>query len=126
MARPTKYGEPLAGSRSFRLPESDDAKFADKLARSGMETSEFVRDYVLKNRTEVVALPPKPSSQSKVDRLRLIGLVKKAGNNVNQIARRANSEYKSGVISSETYRSILAELEDITLYMKASLPNGNY
>ena len=122
MARPTKYGEPLAASRSFRLPESDDAKFAAKLSRSGMETAEFVRDCVLKNRTEVIALPPKPSKQSKIERLRLIGLIKMAGNNINQIAYRANADYKAGVLTAATYVSILSQLEDVSLYLKSSLP----
>lgn len=102
--------------------ESDDEKFAAKLAASGLETSELVRDYVLRNKIEVVARPSKPSKQALLERRRLIGLVKKAGNNINQLAYRANSEYKAGVISPATYGAILTELESISLYMKASLP----
>lgn len=122
MARPTKYSEPLAKPRSFRLTESDDSKFAEKLAASGMETSEFVRDQVLKNKTQVIARPPKPSKQTRLERLRLIGLVHKTGNNINQLAHRANADYKAGTISADTYRAILEQLEAISLYLKASLP----
>ena len=101
--------------------ESDDAKFAEQLAASGLETSELVRDYVLRNKIEVVARPSKPSTQSHLERLRLIGLVHKAGNNINQLAYRANADYKAGTLSASTYGAILNELEAISLYMNASL-----
>ncbi len=122
MARPTKYGEAMAKPRSFRLTASDDEKFAAKLFRSKMETSEFIRDHILKNKTEVIALPPKPTKQAKLERLRLIGLVNKAGNNVNQIAHRLNSDFKAGKVTADTYNAILGALEDVSLLMKASLP----
>ena len=122
MVRPTKYTEPLAMPRSFRLMVSDDEKFADKLASSGLETSELVRDYVLRNKIVVVARPGKATKQTRFERLRLIGLVAKAGNSINQLARRANTDYKAGVISAGTYEAILDELEAISVFLKASLP----
>ena len=122
MGRPTKYTKPLAMPRSFRLMASDDEKFAANLAASGLETSEFVRDYVLRNKIVVVARLGKATTQTRLERLRLIGLVAKAGNNINQLARRANTDYKAGVVSAGTYEAILDELEAISVNLKASLP----
>jgi len=120
--RPTKYGEPLAKPRSFRLTVSDDAKLVAKLAAAGMEMSEFLRDYVLRERTTVVARPAKLSSHTGAEVRCLIGLVGAIGNNLNQLARRANADYQAGIIAAPTYDAILEELEAISLYLHASLP----
>lgn len=120
--RPTKYGQPLAKPRSFRLPENDDAALAAKIAASGLEFSEFIRDYVLRDRTTVIARAPKLSSQAGAEQRRLIGLIGASGNNLNQLARRANTDYQAGIISAATYEAVLQQLEAISLYLHASLP----
>jgi len=42
----------------------------------------------------------------------------KAGNNINQLAHRANSENLAGVLRQDTYDSILHSLESIEAYLR--------
>ncbi len=123
MVRPTKLEEPLARPRSFRLPKSEDKKFAKKLDDAGLETSAFVRAFILNNETKTTLRQSKPIS--KEDRLalsRMIGKVQEVGDAMNQLAYQANSDYLAGTVSEGDYRDLLAVLEDISLDLKASLP----
>ncbi len=114
--KPTAQAEALTRRVGFRLAESDHAAYLAKVAESGLTPSEFFRDAVLKNRTQIVARA-KPSQ----DRERLVYLFNKASNNINQLAHRANTDNKAGVISEGTYSAILTELRFLSNYMKAVL-----
>jgi hypothetical protein len=57
--------------------------------------------------------------RSSADKQRLIYLFNKTSNNVNQLAHRANSDYKAGIISEATYSNILDQLELMARYIKA-------
>nr|WP_323123153.1 plasmid mobilization relaxosome protein MobC [Burkholderia alba] len=97
----------------------DDAQmevFADKVRASGMTPSEFLRDCVLTNRTQIVARPP-----ASVERKRIMFVVNKAGNNINQLAHIANSQKVAGKLSEATLVAILDELELVTQLLKAHL-----
>ena len=121
--RPTKFEEPLAGPRSFRLRKSEDEKFAKKLAEADLETSAFVREYILDNESKTTVRPPK--SISREDRLtltRMIGQVQQVGDTMNQLARQAASSHLEGRLSEEGCRDLLAALEDISADLKACLP----
>jgi hypothetical protein len=99
---------------AFRLTEADHAAYLEKVEASGMKPSEFFRECVLTNRTQVVA-----RQKSSADKQRLIYLFNKTSNNVNQLAHRANLDYNAGTISEATYSNILDQLELMTRYMKA-------
>lgn len=116
MARPRKHAEGLGKPVSFRLPESDRLAWETKVKESGLSPSDFFRDYVLANRTQVVARP-----QPSRDYDRLLYLFNKAGNNVNQLAHRANAAHVAGTVSEDTYVGILAALDGLTRYMAAAL-----
>jgi len=123
MVRPTKFDEPLARPRSFRLRKSDDEKFKKKLTESGLETSAFLREYILQNKTEVIARPQKSiTRESCIELIRLIGQVQKVGNNINQIAHRANSDFLAGTLTESVYRDLVTQLEDVSLHLKTCLP----
>ena len=123
MVRPTKFDEPLARPRSFRLRKSDDEKLEKKLTESGLETSAFVREYILQNKTEVIARPQKSiTRESRIELIRLIGQVQKVGNNINQLAHRANSDFLAGTLSESVYRDLVTQLEDVSLHLKTCLP----
>lgn len=108
MARPRKHVDGLAKSVSFRLPPAELAAWQAKVEASGLTASEFFRDLVLTNRTQVVARA-RPSA----DQTRLLYLVNKASNNLNQLAHRANADHQAGKITEATYSGILAELAAI-------------
>ncbi|WP_287101551.1 plasmid mobilization relaxosome protein MobC [Hydrotalea sp. AMD] len=103
---------------SFRLSETDHAAYMEKVELSGLKPSEFFRDCVLQNKTQVIA-----REKNSQERDRLIYLFNKASNNVNQLARRANTDYLAGKISENTYAGIRSELHELTHYLKAVIGN---
>lgn len=105
---------------SFRLPEADHAAWMQKVNASGLKPSVFFRECVLQNKTQVIARP-----KASPERERLVYLFNKASNNINQLARRANADHLSGVISEKTYTGILSELNELTHYLKATIKNAD-
>lgn len=101
---------------SFRLSESDAKAFNNKVEASGLSRSEFVREYVLKNKTSVIA-----KTSASRDKLTLIRLFNKTSNNINQLAKSINIAFKSGKVSEVNYSAILSELQHISRYMKGSI-----
>ncbi|CAG9235857.1 Bacterial mobilization protein (MobC) [Paraburkholderia tropica] len=107
-----RLGKPIA----FRLTEEDRERYLAKVADSGLTQSEFFRQAVLENRTQIVARP-RPS----IDRKRLLFIVSRAGNNINQLAHRANAEHVKGKLSEGTYERLLDELQFISRYLTATI-----
>jgi Bacterial mobilisation protein (MobC) len=103
---------------SFRLSHADREAYLEKVRLSGRTQSEFFRDAVLTNRTQVVARPT-----ASADRKRLLYVFNKTSNNLNQLAHRANSEHKRGKLSEATYEQLLDQLQMISRYLKATLGN---
>ena len=125
---------------SFRLSDADYEIYQGKLQASGMTKSAFFREYVLTNRTEVMAAGKALSADQLRERAQALAAVKRAkratseekrrllylfnktSNNINQLAHRANSAHLAGKISDADYSSILNNLELIVRYMKAIMP----
>lgn len=101
---------------STRLTDEQWRVFVDKVQRSGLSPSEFLRDCILTNRTQVVARP-----RSTVERQRIMYVINKTGNNLNQLAHVANSARVSGRLSEPTFAALVDELEMITQLLKAHL-----
>lgn len=116
MARPKKDdSELLSKTVSVALTEADHAAWLAKVEASGLTRSEFFRDCVLTNRTQVVARPV-----ASPDKTRLLFLANKASNNINQLAHRANSEHQAGAIGEATYSAILFELQALNRFLKVT------
>lgn len=118
MPRPKKHGAETDGpSRpvSFRLSAPEYDAFKARCAAAGLCISDFFREAVLANRTQIIA---KAKPLSSPDSLRLLFLVNKSSNNINQLARRANEDHLSGKLDTPTYRQILAQLELIVALFK--------
>lgn len=90
MARPTKDESEKLKTVAFRITEGDFWR-TKKFGASGLSQSEFFREYVLTNTTQVISRPV-ASKDSK----RAVFLLHKASNNINQLAHRANSENRAG------------------------------
>lgn len=86
---------------NFRLSNDDYDKYMTKVMMSGYNSSEFFRNAVLENKTEIL---------HKEDVQRLLFQLNKIGNNINQLAYRANLDNFEGKITDDTYRSILSGL----------------
>ena len=116
MARPKKHGAGLSKPVSFRLSEPDFLAYQEKVRASGLSASDFFRDAVLTNRTQIVARP-----KASGDKRRALYLLNKAGNNINQLAHRANAAHQAGTLSEKTLEGILDNLELIARYLKATV-----
>jgi hypothetical protein len=113
MTRPSKSdNEKLNRTVAFRLTDGDFLGYKKKFSASGLKQSEFFREHVLSNTTQVVARPV-----ASADARRAVYLLQKASNNINQLAHRANSEYLAGVLSDTTFLSIVSQLEQLNQFM---------
>ena len=113
MARPSKSdNEKLNRTVAFRLTDGDFLGYKKKFSASGLKQSEFFREHVLSNTTQVVARPV-----ASADARRAVYLLQKASNNINQLAHRANSEHLAGVLSDTTFLSIVSQLEQLNQFM---------
>ncbi|MBK3786039.1 MobC family plasmid mobilization relaxosome protein [Paraburkholderia aspalathi] len=81
-----------------------------------MKASEFFRECVLTNRTKIVARLP-----ASADRKRILFVVNKAGNNLNQLAHVANTQQLTGKLSEATFAAIVEQLELVEQLLKAHL-----
>ncbi|MCP1121301.1 plasmid mobilization protein [Robbsia andropogonis] len=120
-AEPTRRGRKklavsLGKPISTRLNHEQWRTFSEKVKHSGMSSSEFLRDCILTNRTEVVARPPVTA-----ERRRIMYVINKTGNNLNQLAHVANTARLSGKLSETTFAAVADELEMITQLLKAHL-----
>jgi len=120
MARPKKHAEGLSRPVSFRLAEPDFQVYQEKVEASGLSASDFFRECVLTNKTQVV-------SRRKItaDQKHLLYLVNKTSNNINQLAHRANTEHLAGKLSVQTFESILSNLEVISHSLKAAVNHAD-
>ena len=101
---------------STRLTEEQWQIYNDKVERSGMSSSEFLRDCILTNRTQIVERP-----RVTVERQRIMYVINKTGNNLNPLAHVANTARVSGHLSESTFAALVDELEMITQLLKAHL-----
>ena len=116
---PRKPKEPTR-TVSFRLALPDHAAYLAKAKAAGVKPSDFFRDAVLNNKTQIVARTP-PSS----DKRRLIYLFNKASNNLNQLAHTANAAELAGTVTPATYAGILADLQTLADVMKKAIRNAD-
>lgn len=103
------------GRFPIRLSGEERADFERKRLDAGSPSlAAYLRDCILQS--QVVARP-KPSA----DRARMLFLMNKASNNINQLAHQVNSAHKAGTINESTYRRILFDLDVLATYMKATV-----
>ena len=94
---------------SFRVTEDVYTEFEHQCNTSNINKSELFRDYIAKNKVQVVARP----AMSR-DAKRAVFLIQKASNNINQLAHRANAEHRAGVLSEQTFLDINTQLTKIS------------
>lgn len=122
----------------FRLSNEDYATYSAKVAASGKSPSEYFRDCVLENTTQLVIngkalsiaqmerraraaaiLVTKKSRSIKNDNAQqLLFIFNKASNNLNQLAKRANADHVRGILSEESYVEFLQNLQHIQRTMR--------
>lgn len=116
MGRRASGNEPLSKPYSFRLPDSEARELDAKIAASGLRsTSEFIRDYILKNRVVVAAKP------GELEKRRLEYVLNRAANSLDQLARVLAGANGAQRLSDALFQQALRGLEDIARYLKAAL-----
>ena len=120
MARPLKSGKVLTRVRGFRLTEEVSSALDEKCRSAGLTPSEFIRDCVLSNRTQIVA-----RAQASKEKERMLFLFNKASNNMNQIAHRANEAHVMKKIDALLYRTILGSLAVLSQILKSEIENAD-
>lgn len=111
-----KAQKALGRTVSTRLTDDQWQIFNEKVERSGMSPSVFLRECILTNRTQIVARPP-----ASVERQRIMYVINKTGNNLNQLVHVANTARVAGQLSESTFVALVDELELITQLLKAHL-----
>jgi len=119
MGKTNSDAKPAKLARTSRLPIrlslDERAEWDAKASAAGSPSlTAYLRECV--RHSNVVARPA-PST----DRSRMLFLMNKASNNINQIAHQVNTANKSGVINSRTYEQLLAQLSALTEYMRAGV-----
>ncbi|AXV99179.1 plasmid mobilization relaxosome protein MobC [Ralstonia pseudosolanacearum] len=105
-------GKPI----SFRLPDVDREAYLQKVRESGLSQSEFFRQAVLGNRTQLVArLKATPY------RKRLLFIYGKVSDDLTRLARQASVNHARGALSEDSYLQLLDQLQLIGRYLKATL-----
>jgi uncharacterized protein (DUF1778 family) len=107
---------PLSERLNFRIDKESFDAFEDKVNASGVSKSEFFRDMVLNNKTQVIERK-KTTDNTK----QALYLLNKSSNNINQLARAANIANQTGKISDNIYSSFLAELDNQSQLLRALL-----
>jgi hypothetical protein len=110
----------LAKVVAFRLVEADHTAYLKKVEASCLSPSEFFRDCVLTNKTQIIARP-----KASYDKKQLLFLYNKASNNLNQLAHRANAEHRAGLVNETTYNRILSALESIARNMQKGVSHAD-
>lgn len=108
----------LSQQRHFRLSEDDAATFDRKVVQSGMTTSEFFREAVIRNKTVVHEKAKIPAINHEV-----LHLLLKQGNNLNQLARHLNEAKLASTINSGLFADLLSELSEMNKTAKTILGN---
>lgn len=120
MPRKPADGQKLTRPVSFRLTDADHAAYLAKVEASGLKPSEFFRECVLQNRTQVVARVPTSS-----DKRRMLFLFNKTSNNMNQLAHALNAAELAGTTTPATVSAILAEMQAITDMMHKAIDHAD-
>lgn len=116
MARPTIPKEKQMETRAFRAPPAYWAGFDQKVEKSGLSQADYFRRALLNDETIIQAVEKKTPIEKEV-----IFVVRKASNNLNQIAHALNAAHLEGRMSTELYQQAEASLDMILRHLKAIL-----
>lgn len=105
-------GEPLGPTISFRVHDHVYSDFEAQRIAANMSKSELFRDYIAKNKVQVIARYV-PSADAK----RAVFLLQKASNNLNQLAHRANADSLTGLLTDEYYKALTNQLEKLNKFI---------
>jgi len=114
MARPKIAEEERLTERlAFRTTAMTKKMYLQRIEESGMTPSEFIRNAVMTNATEIIIQAP--VSKDAREALRLL---KNIANNCNQLAHALNTALLSGLVSDSMVEVLLREITKTLEYAK--------
>ena len=116
MTRTKKNTEKLSKQLTFRIADSEYAAYLKKVLASGLSSSDFFRDVVLRNKTTIHAV-----AHISDDQRELLRYFRAASNNLNQIAKLCHIENKKGALNDASYLNLLRSLQSIETCLKQGL-----
>lgn len=120
MGRKPKGENPLIKPYGFRLAKDEAEDLDARIAAFGGSASEFLRDFVLKNRTAVIAKP-----KASLEKKRMQFVFNKADHNLGQIAHVLSAANLTHRLTDQLFRQAIQSLEDIAMYLKAALDHAD-
>lgn len=116
MARPKIDESERLVTFSFRVRAQDKAAFERRCEEAGLSPSAVFRQAFVEKQPVIQAVAKKTPIEKAV-----LFIVKKASNNLNQIAHALNAAHLEGRISEDLYRKVEASLDMILRHLKATL-----
>jgi hypothetical protein len=110
----------LSKRLNFRIDEATYSAFEAKVSAANLTRSEFFRDIVLNNKTQVIARKITTDHTKQA-----LFLINKTSNNINQLAKAANTAQQSGKITDKLYISLLESLDQQNQLLQAFLEHVN-
>lgn len=98
---------------SFRLTKSEFKPYKQIIETTSLSKTEFFRKIFLSGKYEFHVNECKPKEYKKI-----IFLLNKSSNNLNQLARKLNQTHKTGIVSESLYKETLNRLISIESLMK--------
>jgi hypothetical protein len=109
MGRPSKpESEKLSEHLRFRVTADTKKEYEARLAGSGLSKSDFFRECVMTDRTEIIV--PAPVTNDMREILRLLSNI---ANNCNQIAHALNIANQAGLISDALVETVLSKVSTL-------------
>lgn len=137
--RQVKAPASKTGAIGLRLGAEDYALYLGRVQASGLSQTDYLKARLIQDRATFTVQPnqvlsldelrergrltaylKKNKNAASQEKQRLLFLVNKASNNLNQIAHRANADHVAGIIGQKTYERVLADLEQLSRYLKAT------
>jgi hypothetical protein len=116
MAKPRKNTEKLSKQLTFRIAPSEHSTYLEKVTASGLSSSDFFRDVVLRNKTKIHAVV-----RMNDDQFELIRYFRAASNNLNQLAKLCHIDNRKGALSDTSYLNLLRSLQSIESWLRQGL-----
>ena len=120
MAKEKNIGEKKGQTRSTRLPLSVDTKLQSQMDLTGIRFSEWIREAVVGNKMQLVV-----RQRKSIDAKRIIFLVNKSSNNINQISHNINAAVKINTIAPRVFEAALFELKALNDFLQKAAKDAD-
>ena len=105
---------------NFRITASMSVELVHQLSAANFKKSEWFREALIKNKTKIVV-----RQRKSIDATRILFLVNKASNNINQIAHNLNAGVKINTITPHAFEATLFELKALNDFLSTAAKDAD-